>query len=57
MVTAERQPCFHAFRAERFFPALVLGPLDLVHGCQRWISVACRARRTEFQPFAIVALQ
>ena len=46
-----RTPPLNALRAARALPASVLGPVDCSHGRQLRISAACRALRSEFQPF------
>ena len=46
-----RTPPLNPLRATRALPASVLGPVDCFHGCQRRIAAACRALRSEVQPF------
>ena len=46
-----RTPPLKPRMAARALPASVLGPVDCSHGRQWRISAACRARRSEFQPF------
>jgi len=51
MVARLLWPCFSAFIAQRALPALVLGPVERCHGCQRRIRTAWSARRSGDQPF------
>jgi hypothetical protein len=39
-------PPLEAFRLNRAFPSMVLGPVDFSQGRHCWISAACRARRS-----------
>lgn len=57
MANIARSPPLYPRIAVRALPSGVLGPVDLSHGLQRLIALACRARLSSVQPLVIARLQ
>ncbi len=54
---SRHEPPLYALRATVALPSGVRGPVDFSQGRHCRISSACRARRSDVQPFATILLQ